>query len=151
SAAGETPAPFRMGLPALDAFPRKLWARLVAREARALSGAHLNYPDAAGDRGLREAIAGYLAISRGIACVAEQIFVTAGFQGAMSLVARTLIEPGAAVWVEDPGYYMAWRGLAAAGARLVPVPVDDRGMQVEAAIAGGSPARFAVVTPAHQS
>jgi len=49
------PRPFRMGLPALDAFPRKLWARLVAREARALSEAGLGYPDPAGDVRLREA------------------------------------------------------------------------------------------------
>ena len=57
-----------MGLPALDAFPRKQWARLVAREARALSEAGLGYPDPAGDVRLREAIAAYLAISRGVPC-----------------------------------------------------------------------------------
>jgi GntR family transcriptional regulator/MocR family aminotransferase len=57
-----------MGLPALDAFPRKQWARLVPREARALSEAGLGYPDPAGDVRLREAIAAYLAISRGVPC-----------------------------------------------------------------------------------
>lgn len=145
------PHPFRMGLPALDAFPRKLWARLVAREARTVSPGRLNYPDPAGDHGLREAISAYLAISRGVFCTPDQVFITGGYQGGLSLIARALIEPGAAVWFEDPGYRSARRGLAAAGAHLVPVSVDDEGMCVEQAIAHAPQARFAVVTPAHQS
>jgi GntR family transcriptional regulator/MocR family aminotransferase len=148
--ADPTPRPFRMGLPALDAFPRKLWARLVASEARASAGSALGYPDPLGEPGLRQAIAAYLAISRGISCGPDQVFVTAGYQGALSLIARTLIDPGTPVWVEDPGYHMAAHNLAEAGARLVPVPVDADGMRVEAAIAGAA-ARFAVVTPSHQS
>ncbi|HEX5317819.1 MAG TPA: PLP-dependent aminotransferase family protein [Stellaceae bacterium] len=144
-AADPMPRPFRMGLPALDAFPRGLWARLVAREARALG---FSYPDPAGDHGLREAIAAYLAVSRGIVCLPGQIVVTAGYQGALSLIARAMIEPGTPVWIEDPGYHLTRLGLAAAGARLVPVPVDAEGMRVEAA---PEPARFAFVTPSHQA
>jgi GntR family transcriptional regulator / MocR family aminotransferase len=148
---GTAPRPFQMGLPALDAFPRKLWARLVSREARALSSAGLGYPDALGDRALREAIAAYLAISRGVTCSPEQVCVTAGCQGALSLIARVLIEPGAAVWFEDPGYHLSHRGLVSAGANVIPVPVDADGMRLEDALAGAAPARFAVVTPSHQS
>ena len=114
---GAAPPPFRMGLPALDAFPRKLWARLVAGAARALSASSLGYPDAVGERALREAIAAYLTISRGVQCAPEQLFVTAGYQGALSLIARVLIDPGTAVWFEDPGYHLSRRGLVAAGAR----------------------------------
>src|SRR5579863_9242872 len=47
-AAGNTAEPllpFRLGLPALDLFPRKLWARLAVREARKLSKANVAYPD----------------------------------------------------------------------------------------------------------
>ena len=145
------PHPFRMGLPALDVFPRKLWARLVAREARTVSPGLLNYPDPAGDHGLRKAISAYLAISRGVFCTPNQVFITAGYQGGLSLIARALIEPGDAVWFEDPGYRLARRGLSAAGAHLVPIPVDDDGMRVEEAIARAPRARFAVVTPSHQS
>src|SRR5579864_645927 len=39
--------PFQLGLPALDAFPRKLWSRLAARQARTLSAADMAYPDPA--------------------------------------------------------------------------------------------------------
>lgn len=143
------PPPFRMGLPALDAFPRKQWARLVAREARAPAAGRLHYPDPAGEPQLREAIAAYLAISRGVACAPEQVFVTAGYQGGLSLIARALLMPGDVAWVEDPGYHIAARGLAAAGMRLVPVAVDGGGIRVEEAIAGAAAARVAVVTPAH--
>ena len=142
--------PFRLGLPALDAFPRKLWSRLVAREARALSPPAMANPDPAGYGNLREAIAAYLAIARGIPCAPRQVFVTAGYQGAISLIARALIAAGDEVWFEDPGYPLARQGLMAAGARLVPVPVDEEGMRVADGMARAPQARFAVVTPAHQ-
>lgn len=146
-----SPPFFHMGLPALDAFPRKLWARLVVREARSISARQLGFPDAAGDAALRQAIATYLAISRGVACAPDQVFVTAGFQGALSLIARVLIKPGTRVFFEDPGYGMSRRGLIAAGARLVPVPVDGEGMRVADAVADPEGAGLAVVTPAHHS
>src|SRR6516225_11811497 len=138
--------PFRLGLPALDAFPRKLWSLLVAREARALSLAAMANPDPAGYGKLREAIAAYLAVGRGIPCTPRQVFVTAGYQGALSLIARALIAAGDAVWFEDPGYHLARQGLTAAGACLIPVPVDEEGMRVADGLACAPQARFVVVT-----
>lgn len=142
--------PFRMGLPALDKFPRKLWARLASSEARTLSEAAMAYPDPCGLGALREAIAGYLAVSRGIACHPRQIFVTAGYQGALGLITRALIKAGDKVWFEDPGYPLARQALIEAGARLVPIAVDADGMRVGDALARAPHARFAIVTPAHQ-
>ena len=84
-------------------------------------------------------------------CAPDQVFVTAGYQGALSLIGRTLIGPGDPIWFEDPGYHLASQALRAAGTRLVPVPVDDDGMRVDWAITQAPRARFAVVTPAHQS
>jgi GntR family transcriptional regulator/MocR family aminotransferase len=149
-AAEVAPLPFRMGLPALDAFPRKLWSRLVAREARALSSAGMANPDPAGYGKLRESIAAYLAIARGVSCTPRQVFVTAGYQGALSLVARTLIERGNQVWFENPGYHLARQGLSEAGACLIPVPVDNEGMRIAEGLVRAPRAGFAVVTPSHQ-
>jgi GntR family transcriptional regulator/MocR family aminotransferase len=101
------PRPFRLGLPALDAFPRKLWSRLVARRARGLSTITMVYQDPAGYLPLRQAIVHYLALARGVACTVDQVFVTAGFHGALGLVAQALLEPGVRAWVEDPGFYRA--------------------------------------------
>src|SRR5262250_161884 len=143
-AAEMAPRRFQMGLPALDAFPRKLWSRLVAREARVLSSAGMANRDPAGYGKLRESIAAYLAIARGVSCTPRQVFVTAGYQGALSLVARTLIERGNQVWFENPGYHLARQGLSEAGACLIPVPVDNEGMRIAEGLARAPRAGFAV-------
>jgi GntR family transcriptional regulator/MocR family aminotransferase len=148
--APSAPLPFRMGLPALDAFPRKLWTSLTVRAARGLGAEALGLPDPAGWRPLREAIAAYLGVSRGILCTPDQVLVTAGFQGALALVTRVLLRPGDPVWVEDPGYILARQALEAAGATLVPVRVDREGLRVAAGMVAAPRAKLAVVTPTHQ-
>jgi len=145
------PLPLQNGMPALDEFPRKLWARLAARHARHLSPEGLHYQSAVGWAPLREAIAGYLAIARGIHCEPDQIIVTAGYQGALALIARVLLRPGDAVWCEDPGYFRAQEAFRMTGATLVPVPVDQDGLDVAAGERDAPDARLAVVTPSHQS
>jgi GntR family transcriptional regulator/MocR family aminotransferase len=145
------PLPFQMGLPALDAFPRKLWSRLAARQAHALSPLALAASDPAGVAPLRRAIARYLAVARGIAVPPEHVTVTAGFQGALGLLTRLLDVTDQPVWMEEPGYFLARAGLAAAGARIVPVPVDAEGFDVAAALALAPTARLALVSPSHQS
>lgn len=148
---GAGPRPFQLGLPALDAFPRALWARLTARAAKRLSGGALAYPAYAGLPDLREAITSYLAISRGVLCHATQVVVTGGYQDALSLLARLLLQPGDGVWFEEPGYFLARHALEAASAQVLPIPVDDQGLDVEFAQETAPRARLAVVTPAHQS
>ncbi|HGL6714105.1 PLP-dependent aminotransferase family protein [Burkholderia contaminans] len=145
------PKPFQMGVPALDAFPRMPWIRLTGRHLRAMATPSLDYAPPQGDDGLRRALAAYLGVSRGIDCSAGQIFITAGYRGALDLICRTLLRPGDTGWFEDPGYIHARRLLEHAGMRLVPVPVDDDGLCVEAGLRRAADARFAVVTPTHQS
>ena len=144
---GSDALPLRMGLPALDAFPTKLWSSLAVRAARNLGAAVLDIPDPLGHRPLRQAVASYLGIARGVTCTPEQVLITAGFQGALSLVTQVLLRPGDPVWVEDPGYPLARQRLEASGARLVPVRVDDDGMRVAAATVAAPRARLALVTP----
>ncbi|WP_434629085.1 PLP-dependent aminotransferase family protein [Chromobacterium sp. CV08] len=145
------PRPFQLGLPALDAFPRKLWARLAGHRARSLSLSGLNYPDPAGYRPLREAIVRHLALFRGIHCDVGQVFITSGFQGALGLAIRTLLRPGDPVWMEDPGYFRASGALRLAGARLMPAPVDRNGLCVDEAIRRAPDARMAYCTPSHHA
>lgn len=145
------PLPLRMGLPALDLFPRTLWSRLAAREARRFSSGNLPYPDPMGLPGLREAVAGYLAVSRGIACQAAQIVITNGYQAALNLAATLLLKPRDLVWLEDPGYGFARTALEALSLRIGPIPVDSEGLCVDYARRHFPRARLAVVTPAHQS
>ena len=101
------PRPFQLGLPSLDMFPRKIWSRLVAHQARELSAAEMAYPDPIGFRPLREAVAAYLATSRGINCTWRQVLITNGYQGALDLIAEVLLNRNDKVWLEDPSYPLA--------------------------------------------
>lgn len=141
---------FRSGLPALDAFPYERWAKLVSRHAHRLQPDHMTYQDRAGYRPLREAIANYVNVARQVHCTADQVVIVSGSQGALHLAARVLLNSGDLAWVEDPGYLGARTALVATGARLIPVPVDDEGLQVDEGIARAPDARIAYVTPSHQ-
>jgi GntR family transcriptional regulator/MocR family aminotransferase len=141
---------FRPGVPALDVFPFELWSRLVARRWRRPQRSLLGYGDPAGYRPLREAIATYLGEARAVRCDPEQVIVVAGSQQALDLAARMLLDVGDAAWIEDPGYLGARGALLGAGAQLVPVPVDDEGLDVAAGTARNSEARLIYVSPSHQ-
>jgi GntR family transcriptional regulator/MocR family aminotransferase len=142
------PRAFQPG-PALDAFPVRIWARLVAREWRHPRRL-LGYGDPLGHGPLRRAIAEHVAAARGARCDAEQVVVVAGSQQGLALAARVLLAPRDRVWVEDPGYHGARAALTAAGARLVSVPVDDDGLVVSEGEARAPRARAVCLTPSHQ-
>ena len=141
---------FRLGTPALDAFPSQAWGRLMARRWRRSSGSLMTYQDTAGYLPLREAIAGYLSASRGVRCTAEQVIVVGGSQQALDMILRALLDPWDDAWIEDPGYLGARGAMLAAGIHPIAVPVDDQGMNVAAGIAASPQARLAYVSPSHQ-
>ncbi len=87
---GHEARPLRPGLPALDAFPRKVWSRIIAHRARSVDVASLTYPDPAGFGPLRERVATYLGLSRGVECAPEQVFVTSGYRASLELILRSL-------------------------------------------------------------
>ncbi|WP_444635044.1 MocR-like pyridoxine biosynthesis transcription factor PdxR [Cupriavidus oxalaticus] len=142
--------PFRVGVPALDEFPMKTWARIVSRRAHRIGPDRIDYRAPAGYTPLRRAIASYLGVSRGIVCDAEEVLIVSGAQGGMSLAAQVLADPGDTAWVEDPGYRNALGAMAAAGLRAVSVPVDSEGIDVAAGLRRAPDARLACVTPSHQ-
>lgn len=142
--------PFRVSLPALDAFPHAVWARLVARHARRPAPAHMAYGDPAGIGPLRAAIAEHLRTARAVRCEAAQVLVVSGSQAALRLCATVLLGRGDVVALEEPGYPGARAALGTTGAELAPVPVDGEGMDVAALRRLGSRVRAACVTPSHQ-
>jgi GntR family transcriptional regulator/MocR family aminotransferase len=138
---------FRYGRPAVDEFPREIWRRLLAARARRSSRDALGYAPPAGCAPLRERLAGYLRRARGLACDAEQIVIVNGSQQGIDLVARVLLDAGDAAVVEEPHYPGATIPFEAAGAKLVRVPVDGKGLDPSRLPAS---ARLAYVTPCHQ-
>jgi len=141
---------FAPGVPDLNLFPFDVWGRLLGRIWRRPPPALLLPGSPAGYLPLRRAIAAYLRAVRSVACTAEQVLITGGAQPALDLVARVLLKPGDAVWIEEPGYPGLRGPLQSAGARLVPVPVDGAGLSVAAGCALAPAARLAVVAPSHQ-
>jgi GntR family transcriptional regulator/MocR family aminotransferase len=97
-----------------------------------------------------EAVCSYLAVSRGVRCSIDQLFITSGFQSAIGLITRAFFHRGDPVWMEDPGYFMARLAFEEAGAQLVAVPVDCEGLNVEVGVEKSPKARFAFVSPSHQ-
>jgi len=140
--------PFNVGHPPTDTFPIDVWSRLVSRRSRDRS--LLRSPGALGLPALREAVADYLRQARAVRCEPDQIMIVGGSQQALDLCARVLLDAGTPAWVEEPGYFGAQRALELAGARLVPVPVDAEGLDVDAGIARCRMAHAIFVTPSHQ-
>jgi GntR family transcriptional regulator/MocR family aminotransferase len=143
--------PFQMGLPALDAFPRKIWARLGARIVRSMQPSDMIHPSVYGSQALRVAIAAYLQVSRGIDCSPSQIFVTSGYRHSIELIGHALLRAGDRVWLEDPGYPPTRELLTHLQISSISVPVDAQGMVISDGLKLAPRARAAVVTPANQS
>lgn len=141
---------FSLGQPALDQFPVKIWSRLVARHSRNLRLASMHYSHPMGSKDLREAIATYVRTARGVHCEAEQIMIVSGSQQALEISTRVLLDRGSHVWMEDPGYRFARYVFRLNGCQVVPVPVDDEGLNVAAGISRCRKARAVLVTPSHQ-
>jgi GntR family transcriptional regulator/MocR family aminotransferase len=137
-------------MPALDEFPFNEWSRIVSKLWRDPPGDLLFYGDPAGYGPLREQIAAYVGAARAVQCDASQVIIVSGSQQALELASRLLIDPADPVWIEDPGYLGARAALTAGGARLVPVPVDADGLDVNAGVAACADARMVYVTPSHQ-
>lgn len=135
----------RIGAPDPQLFPWDTWRGLVAKQLRGRRRRF--HADPAGAPVLRSAIARHVGASRSIVAGADDLVVTSGAQQALDLVARVLVEPGATVAIEEPGYAEARTIFQLAGARVVPVPVDREGIDVARI---PDEARLVYVTPSHQ-
>jgi len=140
---------FRLGVPDHRHFPHALWRKLTAQALQQWSKQPFGYPPSEGIPALRDAIAKHVAFARAVACTGDDVIVTNGAQQAFDLLARLLVTPGETrVAVEEPGYPPLRSAFIAAGARLVPMRVDDAGLCVDDL---PDDVRVVSVTPSHQS
>jgi GntR family transcriptional regulator/MocR family aminotransferase len=151
-AGDRTQVDLRPGNPNLAGLPRSEWGRAVRKALTTLTDAEFGYGDSRGLPALREAIADYLGRVRGAVVDPDNLVVVNGFAQGLVVAARILGEQGiAAAGVEDPGSVHTSTHLAQQGIATVPVPVDEQGMDVNAAgLAANPPLRAVLVTPAHQ-
>jgi len=145
------PVPFTTGLAAIEEFPVQLWSRTVARQWQRHASAMLGFTSPYGYMPLREAIAQYVMTARGVRCTPDQVVIVNGAQHGVEMMARLLLDPGDQVWVEDPGYVPMRALLRSVGAVLVPVQVDDHGMNVHDAVRRAPNARMALLTPSYNA
>lgn len=141
---------FRPGIPDLEQFPFDTWIRLAVQRWRHSPRDLLGYTHPAGYFPLRAEIAAYLKVARGVRCETEQVIITSGSQQAINLAARVLLDPGDAVWMEDPGHPSARSAFLGSGAQVVPVTVDAEGLDIAAGIAQQPDACMVYVTPSFQ-
>jgi GntR family transcriptional regulator/MocR family aminotransferase len=146
---GGAPLPFQMGVPSQDAFPFKLWSRILTAETR--RAVPVTYPDPRGEPELRNEVAAYLGLARNIRCSPAQVLITGGFSGALGLAIRGLQLEKAGAWIEDPGFPLTRTALDLAGMTVTAVPVDAEGLDVEAGVHTAGAAALAVVTPGQQA
>jgi GntR family transcriptional regulator/MocR family aminotransferase len=136
------------GAPDLSAFPRRAWGRSLRRALAELPDARLGYGEFGGAVELREALAEHLGRVRAAAAEPDSILVTAGYQQGLRVFCQLVRgRGGRRVAIEDPGYPVAAWTVEAEGLELVPIPVDDDGIEVEHLAAADPDA--VVVTPAH--
>ncbi|KAA0080986.1 MocR-like pyridoxine biosynthesis transcription factor PdxR [Trinickia soli] len=139
---------FALGVPDHRWFPTDIWRRLLLRGASISLPDSFGYPPAEGRPSLRAAIAQHVASTRAVVCAERDVVVTCGAQQAFDLLARVLVKRGhTKVAIENPGYPPLRSALRAAGAQLVPIPVDDEGLVVDSLPAD---VRIVCVTPSHQ-
>nr|WP_255561494.1 PLP-dependent aminotransferase family protein [Pseudohoeflea sp. DP4N28-3] len=149
----QRPIPFRINMPAVDDFPIALWRRVtksLMADGAPGAGSLLGETEPAGYGPLREAIARYLTISRGVVCTPDQVVIVAGAQQGLDLATRLLLDIGDQVLCEDPGFPGSVAALRAAGAEIGAVPVDGEGFDIELGERTHPEARLAVVCPSSQ-
>jgi GntR family transcriptional regulator/MocR family aminotransferase len=143
-------ADFASGVPDLASVPREAWAWAVREACQSAPNAEFDYGDPAGNLRLRGVLAAYLRRVRAADTSAGQVVICSGMAQGLGLVLRALARQGLTrVGFEDPGSVASITAAAAwAGIEAVPVPVDDRGVDVAALEA--TRAGAVVLTPAHQ-
>lgn len=145
-------APFAVSVPIARTQPSDIWRKFGNKFRSRGAGAPSGYGEPQGVLSLRVAIADYVRRSRSVHCEPEQIVITPGIQQSLYICSQILFEAKDEVWIEDPAY----RGTTAIfehavqNIRMVRVPVDEEGIQVETGIKLSKHARAAFVTPSHQ-
>jgi GntR family transcriptional regulator/MocR family aminotransferase len=142
---------FRPALVDSRLFPFDVLRRVSAKQLRKLERKPASNKSPQGNQGnyyLREAITRHIALTRAVVCQPDDVLVTSGAQQAFDLIARAMVTRAqTVVAIEDPGYPPMRVAFAAAGARLVPVGVDDEGLIIEQLPPN---VRVICVCPSHQ-
>jgi GntR family transcriptional regulator / MocR family aminotransferase len=142
---------FAPGLPSIEEFPQRHWARILGRCARQSQPCYCDYSHMGGLRELRAAIVDHLGAARGVKAEPAQIIVLASAQAALDIVTRLTLDPGEVAWIENPGYLGARAAFLNAGASLHPIPMDAQGIDIAYGRSQNAKSpKLIYTTPSHQ-
>lgn len=139
---------FRFGRSDPHSFPAKTWRRLLLECLGGASERISQYNDPAGILELRDLIANYLGPSRGMSVTADNVVIVGGFQQGINLAAHLMVGVNTPVVMEAPCYRGAAFLFETYGGRVIPVPVDENGIDVERL--PEHRVKLVYVTPSHQ-
>ncbi|EPC4022813.1 PLP-dependent aminotransferase family protein [Enterobacter kobei] len=145
-----SPRPLAPGIPETRLFPIPIWERLQRQVLKEYQHKILEQSPPQGMERLRRAIAEYVNLERGTRASAEQVIVLTSSQQALALCSHVLLDNGESIVIEDPTYQGAHKAFKAAGLHPVPVPLDEKGISVDALNSLTEPARAIYLTPSHQ-
>lgn len=146
----EDVTPFQTGHAAVDLFSYQQWYEVSKKILKNLKQYPLGYEDAMGYEPLRNEIARYLRISRGVKCETGQVIIVNGSQQGLNLIVQSLLKRGDAIWLEDPGYHGMKFVCTNMEINICAVPVEKDGIDVNFGIKKFPEAKLAYVTPSHQ-
>jgi 2-aminoadipate transaminase len=145
---------FTGGFPDPEVFPTDSLVPIVDRLLSADVEVALQYAPSEGIASTREAFGELLAEREGIRPGAGELMVTSGGIDAITLLAKSLVDPGDPVAVEEPSYLGAVSGFGGFGATMCGVPMDGEGIDVDAfaaILAGGVRPKLLYTIPEHQN
>ncbi|NGY69741.1 PLP-dependent aminotransferase family protein [Bacillus megaterium] len=139
---------FRYGKVDTQHFPSSIWRRVLTKSLNKDLTGSLYYGDPQGEFELRQELVRYLYQSRGVRCNAGQIVIGSGTQNLLSILTLLLNDYGQKLAIEDPGYDVARIVFQNAGYKIMPIPLEKDGIDVNKLYE--SNARCVFITPSHQ-
>lgn len=139
---------FRLGSADPSPLPVEVWRRACREAGRHLPSA--DYGDPRGDEALRRQVVLYLGRTRGLRAEPRHVLITAGAGQAIERIAEVVLSRGDHAAMEDPGYPRAARAFRRSGARVVPIEVDEEGIDCAQLMSQRTAPRLVHLTPSHQ-
>jgi DNA-binding transcriptional MocR family regulator len=122
--------PLSVGYPSAELFPFDQMREAMSEALESHDSRALQYTDIAGLPELVEQVTA-LQASRGASEEPGDILITTGARQGLTLAARAVLRPGDVAACESPTFMGVLESLRDTGARVLPVPVDEKGLDTD--------------------
>jgi len=116
------------GIPSRLNFPNAIWGKLLGKYAKQALGIDAGYDHPSGIPQLRQAIANYISLARGVNTTAQDILIVSSTQAALDILCRLILNKGDIAGIEEPGYGGAHLAMRNSEASIQAIPIDQEGI-----------------------